>query len=111
MAYSLLLIVFGGILSVKTKYYQRQGSYLEDTAISFRWLFSISKERPMKDYRKIYCNHLEICFSSAIRAGYDFFRNYEKFLSILSECSKWYDYKLYLDGVMPNVHSIVLETE
>lgn len=33
----------------------------------------------------------------------------QNFIKILEECSKWYDYKLYLDGILPNIHNIVLE--
>lgn len=25
------------------------------------------------------------------------------------ECGKWYDFKLYLDGELPNIHGITLE--
>ncbi len=30
-------------------------------------------------------------------------------LKTVSECNKWYDYKLYLDGLIPNIHGIKLE--
>ena len=33
----------------------------------------------------------------------------EIFLKVLDECNKWYDYKIYLDGVIPNIHNIKLE--
>ena len=33
----------------------------------------------------------------------------KKLLDILPECSKWHDYKLYLDGIIDNVHGIELE--
>lgn len=29
----------------------------------------------------------------------------KKFIETLEQCNKWYDYKLYLDGAMPNIHS------
>lgn len=32
-----------------------------------------------------------------------------RFLSILRECNKWYDYKMFLDGVIPNVHNIEIK--
>ena len=32
----------------------------------------------------------------------------EEFLETLRECNKWYDYKMYLDGCIPNIHGIVL---
>ena len=32
----------------------------------------------------------------------------EEFLKVLKECNKWYDYKMYLDGCIPNIHSIML---
>lgn len=30
------------------------------------------------------------------------------FAKILVECNKWFDYKLYLDGVIQNIHNIKL---
>lgn len=33
----------------------------------------------------------------------------EEFIKVLRECNKWYDYKLYLDGRLPNIHRITLE--
>lgn len=33
----------------------------------------------------------------------------KKLISVLEECNKWYDYKLYLDGLIPNIHNINLE--
>ncbi len=30
-------------------------------------------------------------------------------LVALEECDKWYDYKSYLDGEMPNIHNITLD--
>lgn len=30
----------------------------------------------------------------------------EQFLETLKECNKWYDYKSYLDGKIPNIHNI-----
>lgn len=35
----------------------------------------------------------------------------KQLISVLEECNKWYDYKLYLDGVIPNIHKIKLEVE
>ena len=32
----------------------------------------------------------------------------ESFLETLNECNKWYDYKMYLDRKIPNIHSIEL---
>lgn len=29
-----------------------------------------------------------------------------KFIPIYQECNKWYDYKLFLDGIIPNIHNI-----
>lgn len=31
--------------------------------------------------------------------------NLEKFLEVLRECNEWYDYKMYLDGKIPNIHN------
>ena len=28
---------------------------------------------------------------------------------VLDECSIWYDYKNYLEGLLPNIHGIILE--
>ena len=33
----------------------------------------------------------------------------DNFSSVMMECSIWADYKLYLDGYMPNVHDIKLD--
>lgn len=30
-------------------------------------------------------------------------------INVLYECSKWYDYKKYLDGEIPNIHRIELK--
>lgn len=32
----------------------------------------------------------------------------ESFLKTLVECNKWYDYKMYLEHKMPNIHGIEL---
>lgn len=31
------------------------------------------------------------------------------FLNVLKECNKWFDFKMYLEGIMPNIHNIKLE--
>lgn len=41
--------------------------------------------------------------TSSLTLGY-----FEEFIFTLKECNKWYDYKLYLDGRIPNIHKIVL---
>lgn len=33
----------------------------------------------------------------------------EDFLKVLVECNKWYDFKLHLEGLMPNINNIKLE--
>lgn len=33
----------------------------------------------------------------------------ENFLEALKECNKWYDYKMFLEGKIPNIHNISLE--
>ena len=35
----------------------------------------------------------------------------ESFIPVLQECNKWYDYKMYLNGEIPNIHGINLEVE
>ena len=30
----------------------------------------------------------------------------KKLLEVLMECNKWYDYKLYLNGEIPNIHGL-----
>lgn len=42
------------------------------------------------------------------------FNNYsmemvEELIKTLKECNKWYDYKLFLDNKLPNIHKITLE--
>lgn len=32
----------------------------------------------------------------------------EEFLETIAECNKWYDYKMYLEGRIPNIHCIEL---
>lgn len=32
----------------------------------------------------------------------------DEFFKILVECNAWYDYKMYLEGALPNVHHIEL---
>ena len=32
----------------------------------------------------------------------------EEFIETLKECNKWYDYKMYLDGKIQNIHGIEL---
>lgn len=36
------------------------------------------------------------------------FNCYKRFLAILNECNEWYDYKMFLDGKLPNIHGIRL---
>ena len=31
---------------------------------------------------------------------------YKRFIAVLEECNKWYDFKMYLDGNLPNIHGI-----
>jgi len=33
----------------------------------------------------------------------------EDFIPVIKECKKWCDYKMYLDGYLPNIHNIKLE--
>lgn len=33
----------------------------------------------------------------------------DSFFDVWYECAKWYDYKLYLEGLCPNIHNIELE--
>lgn len=30
----------------------------------------------------------------------------KKFIDVLIECDKWYDFKLYLEGILPNIHGL-----
>lgn len=32
--------------------------------------------------------------------------NEKKLIEVLMECNKWYDYMLYLNGEMPNIHDL-----
>lgn len=32
----------------------------------------------------------------------------EEFMETIKECNKWYDYKLFLEGAIPNIHGIQL---
>ena len=31
---------------------------------------------------------------------------YERFIAVLNECNRWYDYKMFLMGRIPNIHGI-----
>lgn len=33
----------------------------------------------------------------------------QNLIDVLEECSKWYDYKMYLEGRIPNIHHIFLD--
>lgn len=33
----------------------------------------------------------------------------ENLIYAIRECNKWYDYKMYLDGIIGNIHNIILE--
>ena len=52
------------------------------------------------------------CIDGRIRSA-NFDRWYlsmlEHFSDAMQECGKWYDYKSYLDGLMPNIHGITLD--
>lgn len=37
-----------------------------------------------------------------------YFSCLEAFVETLKECNKWYDYKMYMDGLIPNIHGIEL---
>lgn len=37
--------------------------------------------------------------------------NLAKFMEIMQKMNIWYDYKLYLDGYIPNIHGIALKKE
>jgi hypothetical protein len=30
----------------------------------------------------------------------------KKYIDVLVECDKWYDFKLYLEGILPNIHGL-----
>ncbi len=57
----------------------------------------------------------QIVFDAKI-TGNNFGRSYEtqmivNLLDAIKECNIWYDYKLYLDGIIPNIHGIYLDKE
>ena len=31
---------------------------------------------------------------------------FSNFINVLNECNKWHDYKMYLEGMLPNIHNI-----
>lgn len=35
----------------------------------------------------------------------------EQLIEVLNECNKWYDYKMYLDGCLHNIHDIDLRSD
>jgi len=51
---------------------------------------------------------MDVCPSMCMPQYYDFSSDYKNFCDIVSKCSIWYDYKMYMDGKMDNVHNITL---
>jgi len=49
----------------------------------------------------------KICGGLLNKSGYEF-EMLAGLIDVLRECAPWYDYKLYLDGIIPNVHNIEL---
>lgn len=45
---------------------------------------------------------------SANREGW-YLSTLDQFSEVMMECAVWMDYKMYLDGLIPNVHGITLE--
>ena len=33
----------------------------------------------------------------------------EEFIPVFQKCNMWFDYKMYLDGILPNIHNFKLE--
>jgi hypothetical protein len=63
-------------------------------------------------FKRVIDNHslpTNICGNQASCGTY-YLNYYEKFVAILHECNKWYDFKRYLDGKIPNIHNIKFET-
>ena len=58
----------------------------------------------LKGYRKKYKRYYGIEFDRSY-AIHHIDGNHEN----NDECGKWYDFKLYLDGELPNIHGITLE--
>lgn len=83
-------------LSLHGKYHQK----LRDLALFTSPTFP-NVDYGNKDFRKIF----EISGTNESSFTMNLFYD---FLKVLSECQKWYDYKLYLDGKIPNVHGIYL---
>lgn len=51
---------------------------------------------------------VKICGNAVNSNNYELWM-FEKFCDVLSECSLWYDYRSYLQGLIPNIHGIELE--
>lgn len=41
-----------------------------------------------------------------VNQGNYYLSYYERFIEVLNECNKWHDFKMYLDGKLPNIHGI-----
>ena len=70
---------------------------------------------PKKLHRKyhFYLNMIrDVTFTWKIHSSYNcqpehlYTSRLQDFLEVLNECNKWYDYKLFLDGILPNIHRI-----
>ena len=49
-----------------------------------------------------------ICGNQANEQNY-YLSYYERFINVYKECNKWYDFKKYLNGEIPNIHGITLQ--
>lgn len=66
----------------------------------------LMKNKNLKNYeRKI---DIRITSNHCMSNLYQFYM-IERVEEVLDECSKWADYKFFLEGVLPNVHGIELE--
>ena len=69
---------------------------------TYHFLLNSTCNTDEKDFRRIYT----IIHSTCICGDQYNLSMMSKLLEILNECNKWYDYKLYLDGIIANIHNL-----
>lgn len=82
----------------------------ENNDISNLMLLPAALHRRYHLYKRVIDNHslpTKICGNEVNQGNY-YLEYYKKFIAIFTECNKWYDFKMYLDGKIPNIHHIGL---
>ena len=70
------------------------------TLLKFRGFNRINGHKDLLVIDVRLTTNLAICFESSL---------IDELYEVMNECSLWIDYRSYLQGIMPNIHNIVLE--